>query len=914
MENPAVRQDVLVDDVAHVVSHGGDQTAEIALDLADKVCRAAKRLRLRISFDKTFALISPPALAKTMAKLLKQQGCEMQVSTAARDTGTWLNLSGKRAKQMANSRKAKAIKRGNKVKQLAKVWRGARTLTTTGVAPQAFWDRPTVGLSADEARKWRSIFADAAGLTAQGRCALTAVWLAFGFKSEPLAFNTRLQLQMWLQTWREHEDLRPQLRQAWRKAVSQVIVSDAEGGQGSNKKNQVDEARGENQAGHTHDSAEAQTSIRWINVTGALTATVAMLHQIGWVASYADFWKCPAGVEFAVDTSGSLNAFLDYVQKGVSKLLWRDASRGRFGGGLENGGPDDFISLSFLRSLREQARFEEAALLESFMAAACWDDSMCREAGFDVESSCSCTAVGAGTLPHLLYDCPEYGAKKARASANFDIGFEDEIDQTLRETSWVCDRAREGLLVCPALWLRGLLPASAKDAIDKPSEKITCKMFGAFPQGGLLRSNLLFLDGSGGRFSEYPPIRRCGFGLAVVSFNGASPKLLFGIAASLPGESQTTARAELFALVFGVFASEPCVNLTAVTDNEATKDRFAELKAAGFPEPSPEEANADLWVLLCKAAKSRPGSLDVRWVKAHIAPGGEGAELKPGEIDFKKAAEKYPSIRFSDVLGNVFADALADIGASLAELPGNQVAGFFADLKLVRCIQKRAVAVLRKAPKRKKVSRQAAPSTHALFTPSGQNAAVALPSLANTPLTTSHDIFVRGLALVCRKCGEYRLASRKAKLREWLSQSCEALLPQGACLQKQAVEPTPVAPGAAASVGHKHLHESHVLWGYKGLTFCQRCGRFASRKAQGLQLHCSAPSGFGTATLARIGKDLPPQGFLCWPDEREDLQIDLCIDGPRTSYGSGCGAVGVGPWSGERRAGAAPVAFSADDP
>ena len=133
--------------MAHVVSDGGGRTAEIALALADRAVRAAKRLKLRISLDKTVALVSTPALAKTMSKLLKLQGCGLQVAAAARDTGAWLNLTGKRSKQIAACRETKAIKRDNKVKLLAKVWRGARSLATTGVAPQAFWDRPTLGFS-----------------------------------------------------------------------------------------------------------------------------------------------------------------------------------------------------------------------------------------------------------------------------------------------------------------------------------------------------------------------------------------------------------------------------------------------------------------------------------------------------------------------------------------------------------------------------------------------------------------------------------------------------------------------------------------------------------------------------------------------------------------------------------------------
>ena len=206
--------------------------------------------------------------------------------------------------------------------------------------------------------------------------------------------------------------------------------------------------------------------------------------------------------------------------------MWRGTSRDKVGVGLANGGPEEFTSLSFLRSLREQVRFEEAALLESFMAAACWDDEMCRQAGFEVARSCSCSAVGTGTLAHLVYDFPEFGATRGRRTTTLDVDFEDEFDETLRKTSRVCERARVGLLVCPALWLRGLLPASTLEAINKPSEKICCKLFGSIPPGGLLTNNLLYLDGSGGRFSKYPSIRRW-FWICCCLLRGGGAKVAF---------------------------------------------------------------------------------------------------------------------------------------------------------------------------------------------------------------------------------------------------------------------------------------------------------------------------------------------------------------------------------------------------
>ena len=52
-------------------------------------------------------------------------------------------------------------------------------------------------------------------------------------------------------------------------------------------------------------------------------------------------------------------------------------------------------------------------------------------------------------------------------------------------------------------------------------------------------------DGSGGRYSSYPTIRRCGVGICCMS----EPNIMeFGVRYQLPGEVQTVPRAEVSAM------------------------------------------------------------------------------------------------------------------------------------------------------------------------------------------------------------------------------------------------------------------------------------------------------------------------------------------------------------------------------
>ena len=109
---------------------------------------------------------------------------------------------------------------------------------------------------------------------------------------------------------------------------------------------------------------------------------------------------------------------------------------------------------------------------------------------------------------------------------------------------------------------------------------------------------------------------------------------------------------------------------------------------------------------------------------------------------------KYPSVLFGDLLGNVFADLLADLGESLAEVPANQAAGYMADLKLVRCIPQRAVVALRKAPKRQKALKREESLRHSRFTAQGQDLAMRPPR----PKALAAYNVARLLCKGCRVC------------------------------------------------------------------------------------------------------------------------------------------------------------------
>ena len=112
------------------------------------------------------------------------------------------------------------------------------------------------------------------------------------------------------------------------------------------------------------------------------------------------------------------------------------------------------------------------------------------------------------------------------------------------------------------MWLRGILPAdkTSLDESDLPPLDIVVK----YVTSPLLYAGKYYGDASGGQFSEYPSLRRCGCAVVQINEVGA---LLHAAYFSLPGHIQTVPRAELFCLVWLVMNAEPLSDIHCVTDN-----------------------------------------------------------------------------------------------------------------------------------------------------------------------------------------------------------------------------------------------------------------------------------------------------------------------------------------------------------
>ena len=100
----------------------------------------------------------------------------------------------------------------------------------------------------------------------------------------------------------------------------------------------------------------------------------------------------------------------------------------------------------------------------------------------------------------------------------------------------------------PFLWLRGILPEGSVNIENKhaPTDKYSFHPELNVPELGAWPSGNYYGDGSGGEYSSYPNVGRCGIGIAYLDFAG---NYMFGIYYALPGPNQTVPRSGNTALL-----------------------------------------------------------------------------------------------------------------------------------------------------------------------------------------------------------------------------------------------------------------------------------------------------------------------------------------------------------------------------
>ena len=177
---------------------------------------------------------------------------------------------------------------------------------------------------------------------------------------------------------------------------------------------------------------------------------------------------------------------------------------------------------------------EEVALLECLLSAGCWTEARKFEAGLFPSPTCPRCGAERSCMQHSLYECPV-----VNSSENPDI----------QATNSLCARASLEASAWPCLWLRWLFPVGYAP-VAPVGRFVSVTMFGVdAPPLDKWPGGRYFIDGLGGKWSEFNRVRRCGACAVQAELVHGLSSFKWGAVFSLPGGVQSATRVDLFAWV-----------------------------------------------------------------------------------------------------------------------------------------------------------------------------------------------------------------------------------------------------------------------------------------------------------------------------------------------------------------------------
>jgi len=141
----------------------------------------------------------------------------------------------------------------------------------------------------------------------------------------------------------------------------------------------------------------------------------------------------------------------------------------------------------------------------------------------------------------------------------------------------------------------------------------------AYPNGW--PSGYYFGDGSGGKYSKYPPITRCGVGVHYVN---PLKQPVFDASMPLPGEIQSNNRAEIYAILIAVSHIEQAGKIDFFTDNKPARNTYNKGK-----HRARLACHADLWSEIFAIIDRKHIELNVFWMPTQTDKHKEKLEKTP---------------------------------------------------------------------------------------------------------------------------------------------------------------------------------------------------------------------------------------------------------------------------------------------
>ena len=409
------------------------------------------------------------------------------------------------------------------------------------------------------------------------------------------------------------------------------------------------------------------------------------------------------------------------------------------------------------------------------------------------------------SLMHQLRECPH--------TCSIDHAHIIETNKLAPQA--VADNTRQ------CFWTRGLLPNDLISLlpVDHPLSHYNPVFYTHAHYRILVKdrwpSGIYFGDGSGGKFTSHPALRRCGVGICLV----VDEQPVAAAWTPLPGEIQTVGRAELYALLQVVTNASPLAVITFFTDCLNIRDTYL----AGPAKSN----NADWWHICWEQMYAKQLMVRIVWLPSHVSNNPKNKPIPSYVLPWH-------------IKANDLVDKLASHAASEVQLPATCFTKYFKYIKLLKPIQYRATSIFRHLEPRKK---------HRCETP------LRFP-VATLLFATDHILFeeedsVKKVGIMCCQTCHGRVNINSPIARQFLTSPCVPL-------DKSEF-------GLVIPIGNKFTHPSHKLKLYGGVYICLACGYVSRKRVFKLADPCTQPNKAGARNLRYYTKGKAPVGCLGWP-------------------------------------------------
>jgi hypothetical protein len=259
--------------------------------------------RLNYNKKKTVVVASTNALAKQVAKILKDQyNISVNSARTTRDLGLDAGAGTRRTTAVSGGRVTKAVSKLRKTKGLVQANQACIRVIRTGAEPTWAYGVEAYGLANATLGKLRSATAYACNVSGVQSCPIMSVRIVLGPQGDPLFVATRASILWWVDCWGAEKQMRSILRKTWHYCWSSIVG----GGE-----------------------------VIWAKVKGPVGTTIANLTRIGWTCDSPEVWVDENKVKWEIldnPTKASYSSLSDAIRDSCTALLNQAACQHRGGG------------------------------------------------------------------------------------------------------------------------------------------------------------------------------------------------------------------------------------------------------------------------------------------------------------------------------------------------------------------------------------------------------------------------------------------------------------------------------------------------------------------------------------------------------------------------------------------------------